>query len=248
MRNPTELMKSILTNELAQKMIDYVSPVYGNSYVGLWIFQTIGVALSDIVTIAEQLRYETNASTADLLLDYWEKQYGLPTDRTLTKEQRRGRIISKKQNRGPCNRARLEAAVSAALGGVEVDITENVDRNTFLVNVREVVPSVVPAVAVIERMKPAHLVYQIRVVTQTVTDADIKVAIAMTHSEQYKVEVINPTAPPPETEGITVSYDGGIATLSAPGCTVSYDENGTVTLSGLAYVEHDNNGNVTIGG
>ena len=242
MRNPTELMKSILTNETAQKMIDYVSPIYGNSYVGLWIFQAIGAVLSDVCTIADQLRYETNACTADLLLDYWERQYGLSTDRTLTKEQRRGRIISKKQNRGPCNRARLEAAVSAALGGVEVDIMENVEKNTFLVNVREVVPSVVPAVAVIERMKPAHLVYQIRVATQTVSDADIKVAIAMTHSEQYRVNVFNPTTP------LTVSYDGGIVTLSAPGCTVSYDENGTVTLSGLASVEHDNNGNVMIGG
>lgn len=189
MRNPTELMKSILTNELAQKMIDYVSTVYGNSYVGLWIFQAIGVALSDIVAIAEQLRYETNACTASLLLDYWERQYGLPTDSSLTTEQRRARILNKKQSRGPCNRARLEAAVSAALGGVEVNITENIDKNTFLVNVRDVVPSLVPAVAVIERMKPAHLIYQIRVATQTVSDADIKLAIAMTHSEQYKVEV-----------------------------------------------------------
>lgn len=189
MRNPTELMKSILTNELAQKMIDYVSPIYGNSYVGLWIFQAIGFVLSDVVAIAEQLRYETNASTADLLLDYWEKQYGLPADSSLTKEQRRQRIINKKHSRGPCNRVRLTEAVSNALGGVEVEITENIAQNTFLVNIREVVPSLVPAVAVIERMKPAHLIYQIRVATQTVSDADIKVAIAMTHSEQYKVEV-----------------------------------------------------------
>lgn len=189
MRYRTELMKSILTNETAQKMIDYVSPIYGNSYVGLWIFQAIGIVLDDICSIADRLRYETNACTADLLLGYWEKQYGLPTDSNLTKEQRRERIITKKQNRGPCNPARLEAAVSAALGGVEVNITENVAQNTFLVNIREVVPSLVPAVAVIERMKPAHLIYQIRVATQTVSDAEIKVAIAMTHAEQYRVEV-----------------------------------------------------------
>ena len=189
MRNQTELMKSILTNETAQRIIDFVSPIYGDSYVGLWLFQAIGVVLHEIYTISDQLRYETNASTSDLLLDCWEKQYGIPADSSLTKDQRRNRIINRKKNRGPCNPKRLEDAVSAVLGGVEVQITENVAKNTFLVNVRDYVPSLVPAVAVLERMKPAHLIYQIRVATKTVSDAEIKVAIAMTHSEQFKVEV-----------------------------------------------------------
>lgn len=190
MRYQTELMRSILTNETAQKIIDYVSPVYGESYVGLWLFQAIGVALEEVVKIAEQLKEETNPATADLLLDYWEREYGLATDTSLTKEQRRGKIIAKAQTRGPATPTRLCAAVSASLGGVKVDITENVDKNTFLVSIREYVPSIVPAVAVLERMKPAHLVYQIRTTTRTVSNAEIKVAIAMTHAEQYKVEVL----------------------------------------------------------
>lgn len=190
MRYQTELMRSILTNEKAQEIIQYVSPIYGDSYVGLWLFQAIGTVLGEVCTIAEQLRYETNPTTADLLLDYWENKYGITPDHTLTKEQRRNRIIAKKQSRGSCNPAVLETAVSAALGGTKVEITENVDQNTFLVNIREYVPSLVPAVAVLERMKPAHLIYQIRVAAQTVTTAEIKVAIAMTHAEQYKVEVL----------------------------------------------------------
>ena len=190
MRYQTELMRSILTNETAQQIIDYVSPIYGDSYVGLWLFQAIGVALDEVCKIAEQLKYETNPATADLLLDYWEREYGLAIDTSLTKEQRRAKILAKTQTRRAANPARLCAAVSAALGGVAVDITENVDKNTFLVNIRENVPSLVPAVAVLERMKPAHLIYQIRVATQTVSTAEIKVAIAMTHAEQYKVEVL----------------------------------------------------------
>ena len=189
MRKATELMRSILTDKTAQRIIDFVSPIYGNSYVALWIYQAIGVVLRETYEIADQLRYETNVSTSDLLIDYWEKQYGISVDSSLTKEMRRKRVITKMLSRGPCNPNRLCAAVSAALGGVEVEITENIAQNTFLVNVREVVPSLVPAVAVLERMKPAHLVYQIRVATQTVSDADIKVAIAMTHAEMYKVEV-----------------------------------------------------------
>lgn len=250
MGQQTELMKSILTNETAQKMIDYVSPLYGNSYVGLWIFQAIGTVLSELCNISNQLLYETNVSTAELLLDYWEKQYGLSTDSSLTIEQRRARITSKKQSRGQCNPAKLEYAVSTALGGVEVNVAENVAQNTFLVNIREPIPSYIPAIAVIERMKPAHLVYQIRVAQQTIADADIRVAIAMTHAEQFKVDVIQSTTPPAEVDGITVNYDdSGIVTLSIPDCTVSHDENGTVTLSGItAAVTHDDNGNVMIGG
>lgn len=190
MRYQTELMRSILTNETAQRIIDFVSPVYGDSYVGLWLFQAIGVALEEVCKIAEQLKEETNPATADLLLDYWEQEYGLATDTSLTKEQRRNKIIAKTQSRGPASPARLSAAVSAALGGVEVDITENVAQNTFLVNIRDYVPSIAPAVAVLERIKPAHLVYQIRVAARMVTSAEIKVAIAMTHTEQYRVEVL----------------------------------------------------------
>lgn len=189
MRYQTELMRHILTNKKAQEIIDYVSPLYGNSYVGLWIFQAIGTVLDEICTIAEQLKYETNASTADLLLDLWERGHGLPTDTSLSKDQRRETLVAKIQSKGPANPARLSAAISAALGGVGVDITENVAKNTFLVNIREVV-EIAPAVAVIERLKPAHLIYQVRVATQTVAEADIKVAIAMTHAEQYKVEVV----------------------------------------------------------
>lgn len=190
MRNRTEMMQHILTNEMAQRIIDFVSPKYGNSYVGLWIFQAIGFVLGDIYTIAEQLRYETNPATAELLLDYWEDHYGIPRDSRLTAEQRRLRIISKTQSRGPCNPAILESAVSASLGGVRVEITENVAKNTFLVNIREYVPDFTAAVAVLERMKPAHLIYQIRIATQRVTTAELKTAIAITHAEQYKVEVL----------------------------------------------------------
>lgn len=189
MRYQTELMRKILTSEKAQQIIDYVSPIYGNSYVGLWIFQAIGSVLGEVCTIAEQLRYETNPTTADLLLDYWEREYGIASATSQTKEQRRAKIITKTQSHGPTNPTRLSEAISAALGGVRVDITENVGQNTFQVNIREYVESIVPAVAVIERMKPAHLIYTVMVATKTIADADLKIAIALTHAEQYQVEV-----------------------------------------------------------
>lgn len=183
-------MRKILTSPKAQEIIDYVSRIYGESYVGLWFFQVIGTQLGSVENIADQLRYETNPATADLLLSYWENAYGIPADPSLTVQQRRLRIIAKTQNRGPCTPERLATAISAALGGVEVDITELTGQNQFTVNIRDVVPSIVPAVAVIERMKPAHLIYELQVSTQTVAEADIKIAIAMTRTLINTVEVL----------------------------------------------------------
>lgn len=193
MRNQTELMRSILTSKTAQKIIDYVSPIYRDSYVGLWLFQAIGTALDDVCDIAEQLRNETNASTAELLLDLWEKRYGLPVDSSLPVEQRRARILEKQQPKGACNPARLEAAVSAALGGVKVVVTENIQTNRFHVHIYGEVDTLDPAVAVIERMKPAHLIYGINVSVQNSTVAELKTAVAMTHAERFTIRVADTT-------------------------------------------------------
>lgn len=189
MKNPTELMRSILTNEKAQEMIDYVSPVYGDSYVGLWIFQSIGAVLGEICKIGEQLRYETTTATTDLLLDLWEAHYGIPSDTTLTKDQRRARLIAKTQSRGPCNPVKLAAAVSGALGGVQVKITENVAKNTFLVSILEGVRSTAPAIEVLDRMKPAHLIYTMETSLYEEVSSGMKTAVAVTQATHYEVEV-----------------------------------------------------------
>jgi hypothetical protein len=183
------MMTAILTSPTAQKIIDYVSPVYGESYVGLWLFQAIGTVFDDVVGYSEALRTETNPITSVLLLDLWEKHYELPTDSSLTTEQRQARLAAKLRSRGPCNPARLAAACSSAIGGIEVRIIENVAPNTIRVEIQEPIPSINPVVAVLEKKLPAHLVYQIQVCTQTVAETEIKLAIAMTRAETYHVEV-----------------------------------------------------------
>ncbi len=189
MRNPTDLSKAILTSPTAQKIIDYISPVYGNSYVGLWILQAIGTVFDDVVEMANQLRSEGNPVTSTLLIDLWEQQYALPKDNSLTLEQRQARLAAKSKSRGPCNPERLAAAVSAAIGGIEVRIHENVAPNTFLVEIQDYIPSILPVVAVLERKKPAHLVYEIRFRHLEVSETDLKTAIALVRAEKYKVEV-----------------------------------------------------------
>lgn len=189
MRQPTELMRTILTDEMAQNIIDWVPPVYGDSYVGLWIIQAIGTVMGEIRDICEALMAETSPATATLLLDQWEDQYGLMRDSSLTTEQRQARIIRKCLSRGPCNPVTLAMAVSNVLGGIHVEILENVAKNTFAVVLADVVEDVTPAVAVLDRMKPAHLIYEFRVAAQTATATRVGVGIAVTQSEIMEVEV-----------------------------------------------------------
>lgn len=189
MRNPTELIRSILTDPTAQEIIDYIPPVYGDSYVGLHIIQAIGKVLGEVRKICQDMMYETTPATSTLLLDYWEDQYAIPRDSNLTIEQRRARIIQKRLSRGPCNPAILSAAVSSSLGGIRVDINERVAKNTFEVRIYNQVDDLSPALETLERMKPAHLIYEIRFVDQTAITAEINVGTAVTYGEKFKVEV-----------------------------------------------------------
>lgn len=194
MRYQTELMRKILKSERAQKLIDYVSPIYGNSYVGLWIFEVMGTALDELHQIAVDMRNETNPATTERLIGMWEDSYGIPRNSSLTLEQRRARLIAWR-DRGPCNPHRLAAAVSSALNGVEVDIQENIAKNTFLVNIRDVVYDWTPAEMVLDRKKPAHLIYKIMVAIETVAEPDVKIAVGLTHSEQFVVHVAEVVLP-----------------------------------------------------
>lgn len=189
MRQPTELMRAILTDEMAQTIIDWVPPVYGDSYVGLWIFQAIGSLLGEVRDICESLMNETSPATATLLLDQWEEQYGLQHDSSLSAEERRSRIVRKRLSRGACNPAMLAMSVSEALGGIQVEIQENVAKNTFAVVLADVVTDVTPAVAVLDRVKPAHLIYEFRVAAQTAAATRVGIGIAVTQTEIMEVEV-----------------------------------------------------------
>lgn len=283
MRYQTELMQQILTNEKAQEIIDYVSQIYGESYVGLWLYQTIGTVLDQIYQISSQLRYETNPVTSVLLLDYWESEFGLSPDPSLTTTQRQNRLIDNIRSKGAITPEKLSSAVSAALGGAPVqvyertgsyteptnstssngvvtllaDVNKKADSNgnvtitsqatsasdnagnvritnsmnstndgegnvtvsasaahegngvvtlesalentllkvennelvlvsttggcyEFTVNIMSSVRSIKPAIATIERLKPAHLIYTIRTVNNTNTSIDANVGVATT--------------------------------------------------------------------
>lgn len=190
MKQQTELMRHILKNATAQRIIDFVSPIYGDSYVGLWLYEVIGFAIGEIAEIAEQLRYETNPNTTELLMSYWEEHYGLHPDSNMTMEQRRARLLDKIRYRAPANPKRLAAAMETVLG-VPVDITERVAKNTFQVDILGAVADfkkLLHALDVLEKRKPAHLIYKVAA-DNPVDETDLKLAVATAQAESYHVGV-----------------------------------------------------------
>lgn len=188
MNYKTEMMQEILTNPKAQEIIDYVTPLYGESYVGLWIYQAIGTVLGAAYDLSTELMAETNPEMTTQLLGYWESEYGITPDPELTIEQRRQRIINKIRTVGSCTPARLEAAISAAIGGIGVEITERTAKNQFTVSIIGAA-SLAPVIEVVERMKPAHLTYVIKGAVSIKAANNQNIAMVLTHAESYKVEV-----------------------------------------------------------
>ncbi len=215
MRQQTDLMRHILKNEMAQRIIDFVSPIYGESYVGLWIYEAIGTVLLDVYTLAEQMRNETSPMTADLTLEYWEEQYGLHADSTLTIEQRRARLLEKIRFRAPCNPKRLAASISAIVG-VPVDIAENVSKNTFRVDLNDSVNDfrkLAHAITVLNQRKPAHLIYRVAT-TANVDETKIKMASASALYESQKLE----------TQAIRLSLQATVEKAIKMGAAINNEE------------------------
>ena len=128
----TDLMEQILTSESAKQMIDYVSPIYGKSRIGLWLFQVIGLEIDDVKTICEDIFDQIFVDRATWGLPIWEKEYGITPLPDQTIEQRRTQILQMRIKR-PLNPKRFEKIIEA-LSGVETKLIENTAKNTFQVN------------------------------------------------------------------------------------------------------------------
>ncbi len=187
----TELTEKIITSDEARKILNHVSPIYGDSYVGLWLFQIIGSELDDIKLWSEELKLQTSIQTATWSLPYWEREYDITPDADWNVEQRRLAVISKMRYKAPMNPKKL-SEIASVFSGVPVDIAENTGKNKFSVYVRKNISvfSFFKAKAAIDRAKPAHLIYDIQITEIRESYVDIKSAVNNEIIKKYKVEVV----------------------------------------------------------
>lgn len=106
------------TSETGKKMLGYVTGngFYENSYVGKWIFQVMGQELDEVRKIVEALPYQAFVETATWGLRYHEEKYGLPISENLPMEERRKRIIEKRDMKAPMTPWRMENILKSVLG------------------------------------------------------------------------------------------------------------------------------------
>lgn len=98
-----DLKESILTNTTARRMVNHVSPIYANSYVGLWIFEAISREYEDAWQLINTLPDQLFPETATWAIGLWEQRYGIEPDESLLIEERRRRVILKRSVPRPMN-------------------------------------------------------------------------------------------------------------------------------------------------
>ena len=141
----TELMEQILTSEIGQQIIQRVTNKYGNSYVGLWLFQIIGMSNDEVKAMVEDLKNQT-----------------LPVNESESVEQRRQNIIEKRRRRNAMNPARIEEIISA-MTGAAVRMDEYYAKNRFAIYISSI-PSLVDELSVRKKLKvikQSHKVFDI---------------------------------------------------------------------------------------
>lgn len=188
--NPTDLMQSILQSSEARKMIQFVAPVFGESYVALWLFEIIGRELDDMEDWAMDIFNQCHIQTATWSMPEWEKQYGITPESDWDLDTRRNAVLNKILFRSPMTKEKMEQLASS-LTGVPVEIIENTGKNKFSVYVRSntSVKKFEAAKTYIDRAKPAHLIYDINIASLNTADAKIYIGCASTNHIVHYLEV-----------------------------------------------------------
>lgn len=127
-------LENFPTREMARDMMSMISPIYDRSYVGKWIFEVMSVALELARQTVDDLQNEAFPNTATWSLPLWEEAYGIPTNESLSIEERRKALVKKRNFRRPMNPYRIAQLVTEICGR-PVELIENVAPHTFEIRI-----------------------------------------------------------------------------------------------------------------
>lgn len=185
------LMQEIVQSAVGQKMLEWVSPVYGNARIALWLFQVIGAQMDDLEQWITSIGEQAYPQLVSWSMDIWEKQYGIMTDRQKSLAERRNILIAKVRERAPMTPYKLAQIVGAASNGIGVRVQENLSANKFGIYLNTI-PSDIEESAVrkiVDRCKPAHLIYEIGYEQSTVSQNYL--GIVMMAAKKLQIRQVN---------------------------------------------------------
>ena len=158
------LRDKIISSKSADRMLGRVSPIYNNSYVGLWIFEAIGREYDGMWDIVNSLPDQLFPQSVTWAIELWEHRYGITPSSAQTLEERRQAIIAARSIPAPFLPSTLERYIYN-LTGRETRVTDHVSDFTFGI---EVVNSegmrgsdLKEIMAYINRNKPSHMSYDL---------------------------------------------------------------------------------------
>lgn len=158
----TELTEQILKSPMAQKIIREVSPIYGEAYTALWLYQVIGSVLDSMEEWTSSLQQQVVPQTATWSLPYWEEQYKIAADPSWTYDRRRQNIVNKCTTRAPMNPYKM-ASIASVAAGADARLEEHTGKNKFTIYISSNASLVDEELLKkeIDTAKPAHLIYDI---------------------------------------------------------------------------------------
>lgn len=192
MANEKDSLRSkILTNELGNRMLDMVAPIYDKSKLALYVFQAIGTALSkETEFVAEDFINQMVPQKATWGLKYWEDEFGIIPDESKSLDQRRAYLMSVMYKKNPMTPYRIRQIVTG-ITNMECEVIENYAPNTFFVTIRGYFPNISIVKAELDKKTPAHLNYIVRMAELDGIEVNTASGVAVTEYERYEVEVLN---------------------------------------------------------
>ena len=154
-------------NELEIKreadLLEYLPGFYHNSDVIRSFMESNSIEVDTLKAYVEDLSKNLYIKTATWGLDLFEEELGLATDKSISYEERRERILAKKRGNGTTTKAMIKNTAEAFAGG-EVEVIENFNDYSFIVKfvgVLGIPKNLTLFKNMIEEIKPAHLNYEL---------------------------------------------------------------------------------------
>lgn len=161
----TRMMEQILQSPEAMRISRMISPVYGEAYTFLWLIQIIGMALDDAQEWTASIAVQVTPMTATWSIGYWEQEYGTKPEPWWTLEQRRQNVMNFMHYVQPMPPQRL-SEITSNDAGVPVDVIERTGKNKFAVVSRFNTNGFERVRSVVDKYKPAHLIFDLYVSRQ----------------------------------------------------------------------------------
>jgi hypothetical protein len=144
-------------------LLEYLPSFYHNSDVIKSFMESNSIEVDTLKAYIEDLSKNLYVKTATWGLDLFEEELGLVTDKSVSYEERRERILAKKRGNGTTTKAMIKNTAEAFSGG-EVEVIENFSDYSFVVKfvgVKGIPKNLALFKKMIEEIKPAHLNYEL---------------------------------------------------------------------------------------